>query len=146
MELILDDMRLEDVSGVALVEEECFSKPWSYHAFVQELSHPGAVTLIALSDREIIGFINAHFFGDEGNINNIAVTARCRRQGVGRKLLEALIARAQAAGIRHLYLEVRKSNRAAIGCYENMGFFPTGERRNFYDAPTEDALLMQKDL
>lgn len=144
--LIIDDMKQEDISGVCLVEEECFSLPWSYNAFLEEISNEVAVTLIAIDDMEIVGFVNARFLFGEGSINNIAVTKRQRRRHVGDGLIKTLIQRAVKAGIASLTLEVRASNEAAVAFYQNYGFVEVGRRKNFYDKPQEDAILMTLTL
>lgn len=140
--LIIDDMSKEDASGVFVIAEECFSLPWSYNAFVEEVDNKQAVTLIAIEDMEIVGFINARFLLGEGNINNIAVTKRARQKGVGRALLETLLLRAREEGVLELMLEVRVSNEAAIEFYQKQGFIKNGIRKGFYEQPKEDALLM----
>lgn len=140
--LIIDNMTLADTSGVFLVEEECFTKPWSCQSFVNELENKNAVTLIAIENHEVVGFINAHFILNEGYINNIGVTFKSRRAGVADMLLKKLIQLAEKKALDFLTLEVRKSNEAAIELYTKNGFTKVGERRNFYDEPNEDAILM----
>lgn len=142
----LFDMEAQDVSGVFLIEEECFSEPWSYSAFLQELENPNAVTVIAIESKEVIGFINARFLLGEGSINNIAVTRRARGKGTGSQLLKAVIDRARQKGIIKLDLEVRQSNAAALALYSKHGFVEVGKRKGFYSKPTEDAILMTLTL
>lgn len=144
--LIIDDMTAEDISGVCLVEEECFTQPWSYNAFLSELQNDTAVTLIAIDEKEVVGFVNARFLLGEGSINNIAVTARERRRHVGDSLMKALLSRASSTGILTLTLEVRASNKGAISFYRSYGFTEVGRRKSFYEQPLEDALLMTLTL
>lgn len=146
LELLLDYMTLEDVSGVTIIEEECFSQPWSYQAFLSELQNEHAVTLIAIADFEVVGFINARFLLDEGSINNIAVTLTHRRQHIANQLLQKLIDFAVEKQLASLTLEVRKSNETAIKLYQKHGFCEVGLRKNFYDQPTEDGILMTRTL
>ena len=78
---------------------------------------------------------------DEGNLDNIAVARPARRNGVADALLSALT----GFGREHLaclMLEVRASNAPAIALYEKHGFTAAGRRKNYYDAPCEDAILM----
>lgn len=144
--LEIDDMTKEDASGVFLVAEECFTLPWSYKAFVEEADNKNAITLIALEDKEIIGFINARFLLGEMNINNIAVTKNSRRKGTGEALLQTLLIRARNEGVLEVMLEVRTSNESAISFYKKHGFIENGVRKNFYEQPREDALLMSMSL
>lgn len=78
---------------------------------------------------------------DEGYINNVAVAAPYRRQGVAGQLLNAFLRFGQAK-LAFLTLEVRASNASAIALYEKLGFQQAGLRRNYYDDPTEDGLIM----
>lgn len=144
--IIIDDMKYEDVSGVCLVEEECFSQPWSYNAFLAELENEQAVTLVAIEDKEIIGFVNVHFLLGEGNINNIAVTKKARNKGTANALLKAVLERAHKEGVVKLNLEVRESNSGAAALYQKNGFCVVGKRKGFYEQPHEDAILMTLTL
>ncbi len=82
----------------------------------------------------------------ESMLENMAVAIPWQRQGIGRRLLAAglLWCRAHASGT--VFLEVRKSNRAAIALYERAGFSAVGNRPGYYREPTEDGLQMQKAL
>ena len=79
---------------------------------------------------------------DEGYISNVAVSAKYRRQGVADALIDALNERAEALTLAFMTLEVRRSNLPAIRLYEKHGFAVVGSRKNYYDLPKEDALLM----
>ena len=92
---------------------------------------------------EIIGFITARTTLGETEILNIAVAKAHRRQGVARKLVEDQL---DFRGTNVLFLEVRESNSAARRFYEKMAFCETGRRRGYYSNPTEDALLLRRDL
>lgn len=82
----------------------------------------------------------------EATLENMAVAMPWQRRGIGRRLLAAglLWCRAHASG--NVFLEVRKSNRAAIALYERAGFSAVGNRPGYYREPTEDGLQMQKLL
>jgi ribosomal-protein-alanine N-acetyltransferase len=75
----------------------------------------------------------------------VATHPDARRQGLGRAVVEALLAKAASLDLAFVYLEVRPSNAAAIALYQSLGFTLVGRRKNFYRHPTEDALLMQVD-
>lgn len=100
--------------------------------------------MVAVQDEEVVGFAGLQQVLDEGYITNIAVAESCRRQGLGRAMLSALVDHCRENGAAFLTLEVRQSNAAAISLYESMGFLPEGLRKNFYRQPTEDAILMTK--
>ena len=100
--------------------------------------------LAAVLGEEVVGFAGMQQVLDEGYITNIAVAESCRRQGLGRAMLGALIDHCRESGASFLTLEVRQANAPAIALYESMGFLPEGRRKNFYRQPTEDAILMTK--
>lgn len=140
-------MSSDTVRQVANIEAACFTSPWSYEAFSDELSNPNSRTWVAISENgTAIGFLNAYFVLDEASLNNIAVSAAWRRQGIGRALIETAIRYCRQNDMVSFTLEVRKSNLPAITLYEKLGFQKVGERRNFYTLPDEDALLMTKKL
>ena len=79
-------------------------------------------------------------------LENIAVAASMRRQGVGRKLLKALLDAAQAEHAQRMLLEVRCSNQAALALYHSEGFRLLATRRGYYHDPIEDALVLVHDF
>lgn len=82
----------------------------------------------------------------ESTLENMAVAAAWQGRGIGGRLLAAglLWCRAHAAGA--VFLEVRKSNLAAVALYERAGFSAVGNRPGYYREPAEDGLQMQKPL
>jgi len=91
---------------------------------------------------EILGYIGLMYVLDEGYISNVAVRPDFRRQGIAESLLSALETRARGMGLAFLTLEVRAGNGPAIALYEKRGFRSVGRRKNYYEKPTEDAILM----
>lgn len=135
-------MTQDDVNGVAEIEKECFTMPWSEKAFSEELENKDAVTLIARTESEVVGFINGRI-SDGFYINNIAVKENYRKSGIASRLLFALEINLNGT-TEFATLEVRKSNQPAINLYEKNDYKKVGERKNFYEKPTEDAVLMTK--
>ena len=89
------------------------------------------------------GFVVAQFIGQEVEIENVVIAQGMRRFGLGSLVLERLLKDVQNQGIRHVFLEVRESNVAAIRLYEKAGFLVTGRRKSYYRDPDEDALLLE---
>ena len=83
---------------------------------------------------------------DEGEITNVSVAEDARRRGVGRLLVRTMLDKMRIAGLNMIHLEVRKSNIPAIRLYEEFFFAQDGERKNYYEEPTEDAVLMSCTL
>jgi [ribosomal protein S18]-alanine N-acetyltransferase len=94
----------------------------------------------------IVGFLVAHDIAGEFELENIAVAARARRQGIGRQLLSKLVETAVQRGVRAIHLEVRGENRAARALYERLGFVQSGVRPGYYDCPADDAFLYTRKI
>lgn len=128
------------LAALAEIEKACFHAPWSEAMLREELGK--GIFLVAERDGQAIGYVGCQTVLDEGYITNVAVSPDCRRQGVGRALIAELVQRARAQGLSFVTLEARASNAPAIALYEGAGFVRVGGRKNFYTAPTEDAVLM----
>ena len=134
------------LKGVAELERLCFSTPWNEAMLEEELYNDTASFLVAEGpDGTVVGYAGLHVILDEGYIDNVAVRPDQRRPGIADRLLE-VFCRFGAAHLRFLTLEVRPSNTAAVALYEKHGFREAGRRRDYYDAPREDALLLTKEF
>lgn len=133
-------MQERHLAALAEIEKACFHAPWSADMLREELGK--GLFLVAERDGAAVGYVGCQTVLDEGYITNVAVSPGCRRQGVGRALIGALVSCAKAQGLAFVTLEVRASNMPALALYENAGFQKVGVRKNFYTAPAEDALLM----
>lgn len=142
--LQIDDMRKEDLEQVSTMEAACFSMPWSKKSFEENLNRSDAVYVVARDGDKVLGYCGAYVILNEADINQVAVESLHRKKGVGGKMLAALLEKLGKAGADAVTLEVRKSNEAAIALYESMGFVTEGIRKNFYEKPVEDALIMWK--
>ena len=141
-------MRLEDLQAVMEIGAKSFLHPWSLDALLAELNNPRALHVVArlAAEDRLAGFALAWLVVDEMHINSIAVHPEERRHGVARLLLEDLVRRALKAGVVEAWLEVRRSNLAAIGLYESYGFITRGVRPRYYSDTGEDALMMSAAL
>lgn len=132
-----------DEKKIAALERECFSAPWSEKAITDAVTN-GTKFLVAEKGLDFAGYISLNTAADEGYINNIAVAKEYRRQGIAERLLSALNKKAEKQGLQFLSLEVRESNEAAIKLYEKCGYKNMGVRKNFYENPRENAIIMTK--
>lgn len=137
-------MKHNDVEAVAQLEIECFSHPWSEESLKKEVENTNSFFLVYEKEQKIIGYIGMYLIVDEADITNIAITKSYRGKGYGRKLLMEAINQVFIENYQAITLEVRESNQAAIHLYEETGFEIEGMRKNFYDYPTENALIMWK--
>lgn len=138
-------MRAGDLDAVLEIEGASFPKPWSRRQFESELANPVSVQLLLEISRggsyKAAGYTVFWVIHGEAHILNIAVHPELRRLGLGRKLLTEAIDWMQGRGVYEVYLEVRKSNAAAITLYRSMGFEAIFERKNYYG--DEDAIVMR---
>lgn len=134
-------MEEQHIERLAEIERACFHTPWSEDALREELGK--GIFLAALDEQGVpAGYVGCQTVLDEGYITNVAVCPDHRRRGVAAQLLQALADRAILQKLAFVTLEVRAFNAPAIALYTKAGYVPVGQRKNFYRAPTEDAVLM----
>lgn len=133
-----------DLDAVVALEAASFTNPWSREMLARELEEPTAarVYVLRLADAPVAAFCSCWVIGDELHINTIAVDPVRRRAGLGRALMEGVLAQVAEEGVTRATLEVRRSNLAAQRLYERLGFEVAGQRRNYYSQPDEDALIL----
>jgi len=100
---------------------------------------------VAAEGEQVAGYVGSQTVIDESDMMNIAVAPAYRRQGIGEKLIDALILQLTERGSHSLTLEVRASNAPAIALYDKHGFTQVGRRPNYYRNPKEDALILRKE-
>lgn len=140
--IVVRNMLPEDLAGICEIEKANFSLPWSEKSFLESMEREDTVFLTALLDGEIAGYIGCYCIAGTGEITNVAVDEKYRRQGIGRALLLQLYREGAAHFTEEYFLEVRESNDAAISLYTEMGFVKEGIRKNFYEKPVENAVIM----
>ena len=129
----------EHIGAIAALEAECFSDPWPGDMIGRMLDR----FTVALDDAGgVIGYLALSSVLDEGSIDNVAVAPAARRGGVGDALVRDAVRRGRAQELAFITLEVRAGNEPALRLYEKHGFLPVGRRKNYYEKPREDAILM----
>lgn len=139
--------RPSDLDALVEIELASFATPWTPESLSAELNDVGrSVILVAeRPGRGVIGYIGCWLVLEEGQINNIAVLPDCRHTGIGHALLTALLEFGYEKGIAQYTLEVRPSNVEARRLYERFGFSAVGERKNYYEDNSENAIIMLKN-
>ncbi len=145
-ELELRTLGKSDAHTLSILEEECFSCPWSEESFSECLGNDRFYFVGLFEGDRLIGYGGLTTVLDEGDITNVAVSADCRGNGLGRRLMTALCDEAKRRGVIYFHLEVRESNAPARHLYESLGFNIDGIRKNYYTKPQENAVLMTKKL
>lgn len=136
-------MSADHLDEITALEKVCFSAPWSRNMLAEELDNACSAFLAALDENgHVVGYAGLQVVLDEGYIANIAVRPEERQKGVASQLLQVFIDFARGNRLSFLTLEVRPSNTAAIVLYGHHGFRTAGRRKNYYEHPKEDALIM----
>ena len=140
-------MNADHLDEIAELEQVCFSTPWSRNMLAEELDNACSAFLVALDDGgHVAGYAGLQVILDEGYITNVAVQPEYRRQGVAGQLLAVFLSFAKGNHLAFLTLEVRASNYGAIALYGGLGFRSVGRRKNYYEHPKEDAIIMTKEF
>ena len=140
-------MTYDHVPQAAELERLCFADPWSERMLREHLDNQCAAAIAAVGeDGTLLGYAGLLVVLDEGYITNVAVRPAYRRQGIASDLLGVFERFARGHQLAFLTLEVRASNAAAIALYEKMGYARAGVRKNYYEHPREDAVIMTREF
>jgi ribosomal-protein-alanine N-acetyltransferase len=150
-DVALSAMTEHDLLEVVEIEENSGLSRWGWEAYYAELQSANQdlmfVARIADAMAEhrfpnLAGYIVARLGADELHINNVAVRDSFRRRGIGRALLDKILAAGALRGVKCAFLELRAGNSAALSLYQKCGFRVTARRSRYYTDPVEDALVM----
>ena len=144
MELVIRSLTEEYVDRVCVLEEEAFSMPWHRESFLEMIENENACYLVGIIDGRVVASCGLRNIVGDGEITNVVTAGDMRGRGIAEKMLLKLMEQGIQMGVEAFTLEVRKSNEAAIHLYEKLGFVSEGIRKNFYEEPVEDALIMWK--
>ncbi len=134
---------IDDVDAISVLQSETFTNPWSAQSLRWEIANTDVARLYVMrADTVLIGFCACWVILDELHINSVAVGDGWRRRGLASRLLRDVCRDAAGTGATQATLEVRRSNTAALGLYERLGFTCEGVRKDYYQTPREDALVL----
>lgn len=139
-------MTREDLPEVLAIERASFPLPFSEKLFQMELKLNIAHLLVATQDDEVKGYLDFWHVDTEMHVINIGVSPSSRQLGIGSLLMEYLIDYGKQHKVEHIFLDVRESNKAAIGLYLKFGFEQIDVRKGYYHDNQEDALVMARKL
>ena len=135
-----------DLPALCAIEAACFSDPWSEGALASHLDNSATLTLVATADGRAVGALLLGLCPPEAEIYRIATLPDARRLGIGRALLSRGLDALREAGVTKIFLDVREGNTPARTLYATHGFRETGVRRDYYRAPRENAVLMEREV
>lgn len=139
-------MMEQDIENIAELEKHIFSDAWTAKSIYETFCEKQAFITVAEDEGQVVGYCVMYYVMDEGEIARIAVDKEKRRLGVGNELLDYTLACCRQKGLTRILLDVRESNESARNFYIKHGFSEDGVRRDFYDRPKENAVLMSKVL
>lgn len=152
MHINIQSVSIDDITTIHEIEKRCFPYDyWNEKSFeyavnsMNDDSYRYIFLKAITDDGSIVGYIIATVVADDCEIQNIAVDIQYRRHHVGQELLNQLGNEIYGLA-NNIYLEVRYSNLSAQRLYEKLGFEVVGVRKNYYDYPREDAILMMKNI
>ena len=143
LDVVLGPLRRRHLRGVMKIEQQVYPRPWSMGLFMSELGYrTGRVYLAARVDQKVVGYAGLMLVPEDGHITTIAVDPAWHGHRIGTRLLHTLARAGVERDIKHLTLEVRVGNDAALALYRNFGFAPAGIRKGYYQETGEDAIVM----
>ena len=145
-EILIESLTKKDATRVAEIEKDCFSVPFLEDDILSYLKNPIWHFLVAKKDGLVLGYISFTIIIDECQIVNVATDPKYRKMGIGSKIIDSFLNYLKEKDVKSAYLEVRESNLPAINLYKKYGFLEAGVSKNHYSKPTENAILMNKEL
>ncbi len=133
----------EDLDEIVKIENESHLAPWTKKNFIDS-HNANNLFKVLKNENDIIGYYIALFVEDECQLFNITVRLELQKKGFGQLMLKNLFTDCRKKNVINIFLEVRKSNNAAIRLYEKNGFNTIAVRNNYYKNKEgkEDAILM----
>ena len=138
-------MRWWDIDVVDPLEQELFPlDPWSIDQWWRELAQLHNHYFVVESAGELCGYAGLSISGIDADIQTIAIADSFQGKGIGRKLLNQLVARSRELGVTYIFLEVRSDNTSALSMYSSFGFAEISKRAKYYPDGT-DAVILRRD-
>ena len=134
--------RPDDATEIALMEESIFGDPWGQKDIFSYICSDMGMCFTAIDESGVIGYIIGRKIPPEGEIYRIAVRPDKRQRGIGYRLLSYGLKTERGSGVETVFLEVRSQNTPARALYKAYGFTEISVRKNYYQNPTDDAVIM----
>ena len=147
-------LRSDDADELAEIHRNAFARTWSAHDFNSLLAERSVIGIglrrQSWFGSRLAGFVLIRMAADEGEILTVAVRPSERGRGYGRLLMEEALRRLYREHVVACFLEVDRSNAAAVGLYRSLGYTVAGERKGYYNDPAGGgdgtALVMRVQL
>ncbi|HKT11290.1 MAG TPA: ribosomal protein S18-alanine N-acetyltransferase [Terriglobia bacterium] len=137
----------DDLNAVLKIHKACKGVGvWGARDYEQLAADPRGAILVAEQDGQmlpnILGFLAFYRLEGEAEIWNLAIAPAYRRRGIARELLKEACRLLSLVRVNRLFLEVRESNFPALELYRSFGFVLQARRKDYYQSPKEDALVL----
>lgn len=139
-------MNRADLPAVIHIEQQAIASPWTPAQLQEELDAPNSLALVAMAGEQLCGYAFYRTCPPESELLHMVVDPQHQRQQIGTTLLRQGLDRLLSLGCTDCFLEVRSSNQGARLLYTHAGFRQTGIRRQYYQQPDEDALVLTMSL
>lgn len=143
----IERLYTNDMAAVAELEAACFSSPWTEKQLQDAVCLPHFIVYGLKRQGRLLAYVSLGLAPGELEVLNLATRQDCRRQGLGKKLLEAALEAAKNESkepVEQIVLEVREGNAPARGLYATLGFTKVGLRKCYYQDNGENALIMAR--
>ncbi len=120
-----------DLQPILQIESDAYRYPWSKGVFMDCLQ-AGYCCWVIEELRQVKGYGIMQVVADEAHVLNLCIDPQRQGLGLGRCLLRQLMQVAAGHYAQVMLLEVRPSNKAAIGLYYSEGFCQVGRRSKYY--------------
>ena len=141
---MIKEIGIEFADDVLQIENKSFTHPASEKNIRESLLNDKYKYIGFFKDDNLVGYGSVFIVANESYINNIAVLTDYRNQGIATEILDELLKISEKC--EFVTLEVRENNLSAIGLYKKFGFIKTAVRKNYYNKPIENAIIMTKYL
>ncbi|WP_155374129.1 ribosomal protein S18-alanine N-acetyltransferase [Catellatospora vulcania] len=142
----IERLRWWQIEDLLPVEADLFgAEAWTAAMFWNELANGHHYLIATEDDGTVLGYAGLAVGQGEGWVNNIAVRRDAQRRGIGRALLEALLAEGRRHQVKQVLLEVAADNTPAQRLYAAYGFEAIGIRKGYYQPSNTDALVMRRE-
>ena len=139
----------ENISQLAHIHSACFDEAWDERALENVLDSAGTFCVMVRSKSSDLGLLIYRIVLDEAEILTLGVSPASRRRGAARTMIAMMLENLKLLRVSNVFLEVARSNAAAIALYRNLGFVEVGVRKAYYkriDGQFEDALNLRLSL
>jgi len=137
---------LKDVDEIYLLHKKNILNNWSYDMLVDDYKQPSSSYYVYTINNKIVAYIAISIVVDEITITDIVVDEKYRNTGIATKLINHVEEIAKEKKVVSIFLEVRINNESAINLYKKLNFYKISVRKDYYNNPVCDAIVMVRKL